>query len=527
MSSGRGEPSKRLDPKKRDEQGLLGKDQTQRRRERADEQRQLKREGAIAKRRRASPPLPEEAEGPAAATEWSEEELKWALTGVMELPKGQVLPHLRKLRELLSLVDPPIQETLDAGVLPHLANLLIMADESLALDAVWCLTNIATGSTEQTRPVLDCAPHLLALLDGGNPALQEQALWAIGNIAADENADYRAALLANGAALPVVRLLSTASAVVAHTAAWALSNLARGYATSARVFAEAGAFPALLPLLASPDDSLAVEAAWALTFLTAREEEYVDQLVALGVTPLLVALLQRSGGSDPLATPALRALGNLSSGKDSWMAAVLAQPGCLPALLVVLQADVTGSGRPLAKEAAWVASNLASGGPAVRDALAAAGIVDRLLALLQCGQFDVQREALMAVWNLAADGRMLPRLAAAPGVVPAVVALLRVPDALAVKAALSLLRLVCERVDGGPQLVERLGGLEAIDDLHYGRVDESLSSAAAEIVDRFFGEDYQGGEELPPPSSEPFHPAGTGLGRGKHVNVPAWMQTAK
>ena len=51
-------------------------------------------------------------------------------------------------------------------------------------------------------------------------------------------------------------------------------------------------------------------------------------------------------------------------------------------------------------------------------------------------------------------------------------------------------------ISGGPQLVEASGGLEAIDELHYGPVDPAISSEAAILVDRFFGDDYESGENI-------------------------------
>jgi hypothetical protein len=69
-------------------------------------------------------------------------------------------------------------------------------------------------------------------------------------------------------------------------ALWALSNLARGADTPAAPFFEAGIGDHLVRLLdpalavevgggEAPDIALITEAAWVVTFLSAREEEYV------------------------------------------------------------------------------------------------------------------------------------------------------------------------------------------------------------------------------------------------------------
>lgn len=69
-----------------------------------------------------------------------------------------------------------------------------------------CLTNIASSYSRHTRTILGAAPQLISFLSAPNPALQEQALWALGNIAGDSS-DSREMLHANGALLPIFRLL--------------------------------------------------------------------------------------------------------------------------------------------------------------------------------------------------------------------------------------------------------------------------------------------------------------------------------
>lgn len=103
------------------------------------------------------------------------------------------------------------------------------------------------------------------------------------------------------------------SAEIARTAAWAVSNLARGDQTPGKPFVEAapiivaslrggvsfcaaeagaGAGAALPPR----DEGLRVEAAWILAFLTAKEEETVSELLRVGMVPALVEALVDSGG---------------------------------------------------------------------------------------------------------------------------------------------------------------------------------------------------------------------------------------
>lgn len=57
----------------------------------------------------------------------------------------------------------------------------------LQFEAAWVLTNIASGTSEQTQNVVKygAIPKLVKLLKCASPVVAEQAVWALGNIAGD------------------------------------------------------------------------------------------------------------------------------------------------------------------------------------------------------------------------------------------------------------------------------------------------------------------------------------------------------
>eukprot|EP00971_Amphidinium_carterae_P025494 503089-Amphidinium_carterae.1 len=61
--------------------------------------------------------------------------------------------EVRNSRKLLSLSeDPPIQDTIDKGLVPiYVSYLYEDAHPALQLEAAWALTNIAAGSSSQTK----------------------------------------------------------------------------------------------------------------------------------------------------------------------------------------------------------------------------------------------------------------------------------------------------------------------------------------------------------------------------------------
>jgi len=179
---------------------------------------------------------------------------------------GVVTDGLLSLKHLMCSCDPPIQEVIDAGLVDDLISFLSAQDDKVKANACCILANVAAGDHEQSGKVLPAMPILMQFLAASDPNLQDQACWTIGNLAGDSD-EYRTILMANGVMKPLVDLVlscgactfpqtlpvpfeapitsasqSTTSATsIAQTAAWALSNMARG-STPAKPFLDIGNF---------------------------------------------------------------------------------------------------------------------------------------------------------------------------------------------------------------------------------------------------------------------------------------------
>ena len=104
----------------------------------------------------------------------------------------QKLMGTQRIRKLLSIeLNPPIQEVIEANLVPKLIQFLQSNNQTLQFEAAWAITNIASGNTSQTEFVIKsgAVPIFIDLIGSENEDVKEQAIWALGNIAGDSPAN--------------------------------------------------------------------------------------------------------------------------------------------------------------------------------------------------------------------------------------------------------------------------------------------------------------------------------------------------
>ncbi|KAK2357011.1 importin subunit alpha-2 [Trifolium repens] len=301
--------------------------------------------------------------------------------------------HYRKLVSVNA--NPQIDEVIQSGVVPRLVEFLARDDfPQLQVQAGWILTNIAGGTSENTKVVIDhgAVPILVKLLSSPDDDVREQAIWALGNVAGD-SPRCRDLVLSYGALIPLLSQFNErAESSMLGVATWALSNFCRGKPQPP--FEQVRpALPALARLVFSNDIELIGDACWALSYLSDGTKDNIQAVIEAGVCGRLVELLRNPSPS--VVFPALRTVGLITTG-DDMQTQVVINHRSLPCLLRLL----TGNHRnDIKKYACWTISNIVATNREKIQVIIDAGLIAPMVNLYQNAEFDLKNEIVWALYN--------------------------------------------------------------------------------------------------------------------------------
>ncbi|GAM28930.1 hypothetical protein SAMD00019534_121060, partial [Acytostelium subglobosum LB1] len=315
-----------------------------------------------------------------------------------------VFEAVKNVRVMLSFESaPPIQQIIEAGLVPRMIQLVQFGGTECQYEAGWALTNIASGNPQQTLVLVQSGaiPIFVEMLNSPIKKVAEQVLWCLGNIAGD-SIDLRNLVLNNFAIENIIKLMhrNIQDVSLLRNVAWTFSNFCRGKPHPSKQHVDLF-LPYLAKFLDATDQDILVDTIWSFAFITDTTSDWlINAVIELNVIPRIMKYLG-TNESVKLLVPSLRSVGNILSGNDVQTQYILNH-----GVIERFNELVTHPKANIRKEVVWSVSNITSGTRPQIQAIVDSGILKELTTrvIAKREQQDLLKEIMWALVNASTGG---------------------------------------------------------------------------------------------------------------------------
>jgi|TARA_B110000914_G_scaffold171496_1_gene152243 importin subunit alpha-1 len=417
--------------------------------------------------------------GPAVSGEWTED-----VSALSNTDEKIVILAIRKLRKRLSVErDPPIDLFISCGALKTVAAFLYNChNPSIIFEAMWCITNVTSGSSKQAMAVVNMGivPQIMKMSASPNVELADQCIWCLGNLAGD-SINIRDLLLSIGGMELILERLSDKSPIsTVRIATWCIANLCRGKPRPSLSITRK-ALIKLNAILTFEDGETVTDALWALSYMTDGPNEQIQVVLNNVALDRIVPYMAPSWRSS-IQIPALRVMGNVVSGNDLQTQHVI-ECGAVPSIVAMLNSHKSS----IRKETCWVLSNIAAGSAQQIQLLVDCQVFTPLRVMMNTESYTIVKEIAWIVSN-ACEGGNAAQIShiMQVGFIPPICSLLNREDVEEVKMALGILfKMLRTDASMAVDKLEDCQGEDAISNLQCHE-DPDIYHCVVELIEEFF-----------------------------------------
>lgn len=325
--------------------------------------------------------------------------------------------------------NPPIQSVIDSGMVPKFVQLLnpdfykYFAPNSLInkarVEAAWVLTNISSGTTEQTANVVEAGavPYLIEMLKENDDSIVDQAVWALGNIAGDNEAT-RDIILQQGALQFIIQAIEKYSSSKEHlkilrNLVWLISNLNRGRNPAPSIETMQQTLAVVENLIFLNDNDIVSDCIWCISYIVDAGAGLTNAVLQSKIMKRAYDLILNFTNSliqqdyDPKISkigahsicPLIRMLGNIVTGTDEHTDQIISQ-GFLEFFKPIFYSYDNKKLPRIRKEMCWLISNISAGTSEQVKYILKSDLLGILIDSISRYELYIRKEAGFAICNI-------------------------------------------------------------------------------------------------------------------------------